>query len=69
MQPIEGDLRRIIAAERMERLRLDAERRCTTRGRSPKAWLGDALIAAGVRLSRGAAAPPAPDCVRAARPW
>jgi hypothetical protein len=67
MQPIEGDLRRIIAAERMERLRLDAEGRGVRR-RPPKTWLGDALIAAGVRLSRGAAAPPAPDCARAARP-
>jgi hypothetical protein len=67
MQPIEGDLRRIIAAERAQRLRRDAQT-FPGRRRSPRVWFGRALIAAGLRLSREAAAPRAPDCVRAAPP-
>ena len=67
MQPITGDGHRVIAAERAERLRMDAGPLGGAR-RSPRAWFGHALIAAGVRLSREAAAPPAPGCARAARP-
>jgi hypothetical protein len=68
MQPIDGHARRLIAAERIERLRADAE---TPAGgaHSPRVRMGAALIAVGMRLSRGAAAPPAPGRARAARPW
>ncbi len=68
MQPIDGDARRLIAAERIERLRMDAE--TPERGtRSPRALIGAALVAAGMRLSREAAAPPVPGRARAAPPW
>jgi hypothetical protein len=67
MQPIDMETRRVIAADRLERLRMDAEAAALT-ARSPRARIGHALIAAGTRLSRGAAAPPAQGPARAARP-
>jgi hypothetical protein len=68
MQPIDNESRRVIAADRFERLRRDAEG--TWGGAaSARVRLGNALIAAGVRLSRAEAAPRVPCRARAARPW
>lgn len=67
MQPIDMHTHRVIAADRLERLRRDAEGAAGA-ARSPRVRLGEALIAAGVRLSREAAAPSAPCRARAARP-
>jgi hypothetical protein len=68
MQPNDIETRRVIASDRLARLRMDAQPPAG-RSRSPRARLGAALIAAGTRLSRGAAAPSSPGRARAARPW
>ncbi len=68
MQPIDNAARRVIAADRFERLRRDAEGPWGGTA-SPRVRLGNALIAAGIRLSRAGAAPRAPGRARAARPW
>jgi len=65
MQPIESDVRRVIAAERIERLRRAAEPH-PGRPRSPRTRFGNLLIAAGTRLSREAPARPAATVSRPA---
>jgi hypothetical protein len=74
MQPIDTHARKVIAADRFERLRLDAERPRGSAG-SPRVRFGRLLIAAGLRfapdalpVSRAGAAPSSPGRVRAARP-
>ncbi len=66
MQPIDTHTHRVIAADRLERLRHDAAGAGAVR--SPRVRLGHALISAGARLSREAAAPSSPGRARAARP-
>jgi hypothetical protein len=66
MQPIDTQTRDVLAADRFDRLRRDAE---AVGGRhAVRARVGHALIAAGVRLSREAAAPSSPGRAQAARP-
>ena len=67
MQPIDTHTYRIIAADRLERLRHDAEGAAGA-ATSRRVRLGHALIAAGARLSREGAAPSSPGRARAARP-
>ena len=74
MQPTDTHARKVIAADRLERLRLDAERPRGSAG-SPRVRIGRLLIATGLRfapdalpVSRAGAAPSSPGCAPATRP-
>jgi hypothetical protein len=78
MQPMDTHGREILATERFERLRRDAQPPVAAAGRM-RVRFGGLLIATGLRfapeasqpnrvVSRGAAAPSAPGRARAARP-